>query len=192
MSMRRDYLFFSSRVLSSFSFSGHHSTVVPTPGPSTQLNRGIFLAILPFFLHTTSQSSVRARAHYIKFGLTQWRIMFCVSLRANTHTACVSILHQTQLFVTRCESRNIAVVSQFATILFTQHSKGYNCLVDPTIDRTASSAWSFFRPQPFRTHFFSAFLSATAEADQWLWEESSRTVGRQWKEGSLQHGVKDN
>ena len=64
-------------------------------------------------------------------------------LSTSEHT-CVSILHETQLFGKRWKSWNIAIVSHFAKMLFTKRSKGYNCLVDSTIDRRASSAWSFF------------------------------------------------
>ena len=38
----------------------------------------------------------------VEFGLTQSREIFCVSRRANTTVS--PILHQTQLFATRCES----------------------------------------------------------------------------------------
>ena len=97
------------------------------------------------------QAWLRARAHYVLFGLTQSRIIFCVSRQANTPVSrsCIKRILWA-LIGARCESWNIAVVSHFAPV-FTKRSKGYNCLVDSTIDCRASLTFFFFfffRSQP--------------------------------------------
>ena len=87
------------------------------------------------------------------------------------------------------------MVSHFATILFTQCSKGYNCLVVSTIYRRASSVWSFFRQQPFRTDQCSSIQHSPVQLLQ-LTTEIVKKVLERWAdsekiEGS-QHGVEDN
>ena len=83
----------------------------------------------------------------------------------------------------------------FAQNLVSKRSKGYNCLTLRFINCKEQVRRGLFADHnlfAMSVFFFSTFLIATAEADQLYWETHSRTVGRQWKEGSQKHGVEDN
>ena len=54
-------------------------------------------------------------------------VAYAILLILMSDHTCILILHQTQLFRARYESRNNADMSHFAPILFTKRDKGYNC-----------------------------------------------------------------
>ena len=95
---------------------------------------------------------VRAKSHYVKFGLTQSRKIFCVSRRANTPVSrsCVKRSFSGQ-GVSHERSWPWVISPQYC---LQNEAKATTCLADSTIDRRASSAWSFCRPQPFRSQCF--------------------------------------
>ena len=111
---------------------------------------------------------LRARSHYVYFGLTQSRTIFCVSERVNTPMSRSYIKRSFwgKVWVMKYRGRE-----SFCPVLFTRRNKGYDCLVR-MIDRRASSASFFFFffffffscwPQPCRGQcFYPAFFSATA------------------------------
>ena len=116
-------------------------------------------------------TDIRAQAHCVEFWLTQSRKIFCVSRRVNTPVSPSCIKHSFSGQGVSHERSWLWVISPQSCLQ--NVAQATTCLADSTIDRRASSAWSFCRPQPFRSQcfFFSAFLSATAEADQWNWDQ---------------------
>ena len=97
---------------------------------------------------------LRARAHYVEFGLTQSRKIFCacVSRWANTPVSpsCIKRSFSRQ-GVNHKISRPWVISPQSC---LQNVAKATTCLADSTIARRASSAWSFCRPQPFRSQCF--------------------------------------
>ena len=95
---------------------------------------------------------LRAWAHYVEFGWTQSRKIFCVFRRANTPVSPSCIKRS---FSGQGVNHKISRPWVISPQSYLQNvAKATTCLADSTIDRRASSAWSFCRPQPFRSQCF--------------------------------------